>query len=257
MTAHEPPDPELATASETLESLFVDARSDLGTDAEMARVRARLPSVGTGGGTGGGTPSGWAPAAVGGGVMVVIVLAIGLLPASSVRTSSEGIAASAPIAPPSSPSSPALELPRPSSDRGGDRATAQWDIASPMEPVVEARESQPDPSEPTPQHTRTNRRDESPPTIAPVVSREPSELALVREARAVLSRSPGEALDITERAARRYPTGALTPEREVIAIDALSRLGRNAEARRRASAFRTRHPGSALLERLAVIESRL
>jgi hypothetical protein len=41
-----------------------------------------------------------------------------------------------------------------------------------------------------------------------------------------------------------YPNGLLVPEREVLAIDALQRLGRTAEAARRRERFEKRYPDS-------------
>ncbi|WP_224247868.1 hypothetical protein [Hyalangium gracile] len=52
------------------------------------------------------------------------------------------------------------------------------------------------------------------------------------------------ALSRAESHAARFPSGALSQEREVIAIDALVRLGRRAEAEARAEAFRARYPTS-------------
>ena len=50
-----------------------------------------------------------------------------------------------------------------------------------------------------------------------------------------------------------YPRGILAQEREVIAIDALARLGRRREAALRAEAFRSAFPRSAHLSRLAAL----
>jgi hypothetical protein len=56
------------------------------------------------------------------------------------------------------------------------------------------------------------------------------EARLLEAARASLSSSPAQALALTEEHARIYPLGQLGAERELIAIDALLRLGRRGEA---------------------------
>jgi len=73
----------------------------------------------------------------------------------------------------------------------------------------------------------------------------PTEPALLEQARRALASSPATALSLTNQDAARFPRGALAQEREVIAIEALRRLGRGAEADRRAAAFAQAFPGSA------------
>ena len=72
-----------------------------------------------------------------------------------------------------------------------------------------------------------------------------SEAALLAQARSVLATNPRRALALTQEHAKRFPQGALTQEREVIAIEALSRLGQTDAARSRGSDFERRYPGSA------------
>jgi hypothetical protein len=72
-----------------------------------------------------------------------------------------------------------------------------------------------------------------------------NEAALLDGARAALGTDPRRALALTQEHAKRFPHGTLIQEREVIAIDALSRLGQTDAARRRASDFERRYPGSA------------
>jgi hypothetical protein len=73
----------------------------------------------------------------------------------------------------------------------------------------------------------------------------PSEVSLLDQARSELDRNPRRALALTEEHRRRFPSGALVQEREVIAIEALSRLGQTTDARSRGSDFERRYPGSA------------
>jgi len=63
-------------------------------------------------------------------------------------------------------------------------------------------------------------------------------------ARQELGRDPQRALALTQEHARRFPKGILAQEREVIAIEALSRMGRGKDARDRAQDFREQYPGS-------------
>jgi hypothetical protein len=73
----------------------------------------------------------------------------------------------------------------------------------------------------------------------------PSESALLAQAQAALSTNPQRALALTREHKRRYPSGALAQEREVIAIEALNRIGDGDAARKRAKEFETSYPGSA------------
>jgi type IV secretory pathway VirB10-like protein len=73
----------------------------------------------------------------------------------------------------------------------------------------------------------------------------PSEAALLQQAQAALKSDPARSLSLTQEHRRRFPKGALAQEREVIAIDALSRLGRSGEAGKRAEDFGKKYPGSA------------
>jgi outer membrane protein assembly factor BamD (BamD/ComL family) len=70
------------------------------------------------------------------------------------------------------------------------------------------------------------------------------EPALLREAHDALRSSPARALAKAEEHARTFPRGLLAQEREVIAIDALVRLGRRPEAEARAARFAKAYPGS-------------
>jgi hypothetical protein len=76
------------------------------------------------------------------------------------------------------------------------------------------------------------------------------ETALLEQARAALQSRPSEALALTRRHQARFPQGALAQEREVIAIEALERLGRKAAANARAAEFERRYRGSVHQPRL-------
>jgi hypothetical protein len=76
------------------------------------------------------------------------------------------------------------------------------------------------------------------------------EAALLERAQAALRADPSGALALTEQHQRRYPKGALGQEREVIAIEALKRLGRAEAASARAAAFERYYRGSVHRPRL-------
>jgi hypothetical protein len=73
----------------------------------------------------------------------------------------------------------------------------------------------------------------------------PSEAALLEQARHALRSDPARALSLTEQHQLRFPNGALKQEREVIAIEALRRLGRSDQSSERARLFQNQYPDSA------------
>ncbi len=83
-----------------------------------------------------------------------------------------------------------------------------------------------------------------------------AELTLLDRAQDALARSPAQCLRLTAEHARRFPDGVLTQEREVLAIEALLRLGHRAEASTRAARFRSRFPGSAQLPHIDALLAR-
>jgi hypothetical protein len=76
------------------------------------------------------------------------------------------------------------------------------------------------------------------------------ESALLESARVALRTDPKRALQLTQEHAKRYPNGLLCQEREVIAIEALNRLGKRDAAKARGAAFEEQFPDSALGPRL-------
>jgi hypothetical protein len=71
-----------------------------------------------------------------------------------------------------------------------------------------------------------------------------SETKLIESARQKLQSHPAQALALTERHRKLFPTGVLAQEREVIAIEALARLGKSGAAEKRAQAYRADQPHS-------------
>jgi hypothetical protein len=96
--------------------------------------------------------------------------------------------------------------------------------------------------------------DEAVPAPAAEIQEEPeTEPALLARAQDALGHDPGAALAATEAHRRRFPGGVLAQEREVIAIAALARLGRTAEAEAAARRFLSAYPRSAHRRRIEVL----
>lgn len=83
-----------------------------------------------------------------------------------------------------------------------------------------------------------------------------AELALLERARRVMAKDPRRALQLTQEHRRHYLSGQLAEERELLAIEALVKLGDTAQAQRRARAFERTHPNSVHIRRLGVILQR-
>jgi hypothetical protein len=101
-----------------------------------------------------------------------------------------------------------------------------------------------------PQAAREEQREARAPAAtpgAPAPSRAaaPNEAALLDTAQSVLATNPERALALTRAHRQRFPNGVLAQEREVIAIEALSRLGRKDDAKQRSEEFERTYPGSA------------
>lgn len=80
-------------------------------------------------------------------------------------------------------------------------------------------------------------------------------VSLLRDARASLDTRPTHTLTLVERHAAAFPS-MLDQERELIAIEALLRLGRAEEGRARAERFAAEHPRSTYLPRLEALVTR-
>jgi hypothetical protein len=99
--------------------------------------------------------------------------------------------------------------------------------------------------------TKPNR----PPTLSatPAPVDVAGEIRILQSAKAALADRPADTLRLVNDHTRRFPTGILVQEREVIAIEALLRTGRRAEAQARADSFMTAYPKSAHLRRVAAL----
>jgi hypothetical protein len=83
------------------------------------------------------------------------------------------------------------------------------------------------------------------------------EFRLLRAARQAIADRPDRALALTDEHAQRFPSGMLGQEREAIAVEALVKLGREAQARTRARTFLTAHPDSPYRSRIETAIGRL
>jgi hypothetical protein len=84
----------------------------------------------------------------------------------------------------------------------------------------------------------------------PVVSKAPADITTLQRARRLLSDKPEDALLLTRQHATQYPRSEFSEEREALRIEALVRLGRQAEARRHFQSFAVDHPRSVYLRRM-------
>jgi hypothetical protein len=242
---------------ESLEDFVHDMRADVLSDESLDRVTDRLAPIlggagaaGAGAAAGAATATGATGAAVAGtgtlsglvtvkwvGVAVVLLAAAGgstyLLRGSDDRAAPiKPDARAAPARIPQSVVEPEPDpaiLPR-------DEGLVPAAVAPPPESVRRRRalhrrrpvpEAEPEPPEPG--------------AVSSAVVLEHRQL---REARRVLARDPAKALSLVREHERSFPHGALRPEREVIAIEALARLGRTDSARARAARFVERWPSS-------------
>jgi hypothetical protein len=120
---------------------------------------------------------------------------------------------------------------------------------APEPPATAVASAPPPPAEPEP--AVAPRR--PPPSVASSPRTADSlaeETAKLERARRALGSDPGGALALLDEHAAAFPSGKLGAERELLAIDALVRLGRRDEARVRARAMLARSPGGLYAERL-------
>lgn len=256
--------------------------AELGTSDQLARVAAKLGPLlggsggvgGTGAGGGGGVagPSKGASSLLGSGATVKLAVSLGVgavLVASAsyvaLRPPSAGVRSPASIGTLSAtsnaaearegsapPTAFAASNSAASATTNGDSpheesAPASASLASP--PAVSARSE-------TPRAPSRHPPPDIPASVAsPSLPADPpeSEVQTLQRAQDSLRAEPARALAICDEHARRFPRGLLNEEREVIAVDALTRLGRRDEALVRARGFREAHPSSGHLGRIEVI----
>jgi len=206
-----------ADAPPRLKSLFAAARNEVATDRELADLAARLgPMLG---------PS--APGPVPGASLLMklgagaVIAAVGL--GGGYYARSKLTHRSDPNLPVSAPQAVAPAQPVPAIPEAPSTPTTA--------PEADAPPAAPSPSVHGAEHkAAAAHRDEA---------------SLLEQARHALAGNPARALALTTEHAKTFPNGVLAQEREVIAIAALRRLGRTAEAERRAESFDRNYPNSA------------
>jgi len=121
---------------------------------------------------------------------------------------------------------PRHRTPTPSSSAGRSRLPSRRDLASPASEASPAK-----------------------PSSAAFDSALSAEVTALGPARSALAAGDYDAaLAATDAHARQFPGGVLAQEREALAIQALGRAGRTAEAQERARRFQQRYPTSTLLD---------
>jgi hypothetical protein len=153
---------------------------------------------------------------------------------------------------------------RPAANEAPDLPPTAPSIASPA--IEEAVPTAPTPMAPPPTTARSEEDGDEEDHEAPAVrvrrdEPEPldplaEETRLVRAAHDALEPAPRRALRIASEHARRFPDGVLTAERELLAIDALARLGRLDAARARRDGLARRFPSSPYVARADAILAR-
>lgn len=247
-----------ASTDELLRGALEAGKADLPSAAELAALAAKLgPIVGGGpGAPGGGSPAASGAGAMSGAAKLAAVVGLGAAVAlggaaylgafspaaptsgSAIATASASASATASANATASASASAMANAMANAStttsamasatagaRAGTAASAR--VAIPSAAPSATAERTPEPLEP--------------------------EATLLGRAQDALRSDPARALALCERHARDYPGALLGQEREVIAVDALTKLGRTAEAKARARRFRDQHPSSSHLGRLKVL----
>jgi hypothetical protein len=224
--AESPPEGAADEGEQLVRELLTDARKDLPTSHQLGRLAAALgpaffasagTAVGTAAGVGTTKLVGWVVA----GFTAVAVTGAGAWYVTGSPGDAAAPAASARDVRPHAPRQPARSEPTGRAEQAPPPASA---VQAPPHPAPPKGAPAPNPRE--------------------SAKSGPSEAQLLESARAALSKDPARALALAREHERRFPRGALTQEREVIAIQALARLERDAEARRRAQGFEQRFPAS-------------
>ena len=211
-----------------LRDVLQAAKADVGTDAQVARLGARLgPLLG---------PAVLAPAAgLGTAATASGAAKLGLAALALMIAGGGAWLYSAPGSPPQSATPPA-----PISARTAPTPPSQV-VPPAAEAPAAAAPASPASVEPA---------EEAKPATKPAPVAQVSEAELLEQARGALRSDPARALARANEHRTRFPRGVLVQEREVIAITALRQLGRSAEADRRTEAFSKAFPGSAFQRKL-------
>jgi len=242
--SEDPPRLSQDSASEPLRrlsDLVERSRADVATDEQLQRLEAGLaPIIGPAGGHGPGGHG--SPAGAGGGASVgagAILKAAAATVAAAFAAGGVWLATSRAPAPPGHPTAPAATL--------AERAGAVAGATQPME------RSAPPPAEPAAAPSGLDEAAKAAGVDAPRTRATVSEADLLGQAQASIASNPARALALAERHRQLFPHGVLVQEREVLAIEALERMGRRTEASRRADRFSKAFPGSAHRSKIETI----
>lgn len=141
----------------------------------------------------------------------------------------------------SQPAAPALTPPPAAPAAMGARPTGAVALPKAAEPAVVPESATPSPA----------------PRVVKEAPASWDEPQLIERARKALASEPRRALLLTQEHQRRFPAGALSVERDLIALEALAHAGQTAEAKRRALAFEAKYPKSIHLPRVRALLERL
>lgn len=239
-------DPSRLVSSDDVPASLRDALRDAGADGPSpGEVRAITAGLGAALGPGAGGPSG--AASVGGGVgagkLAAIVGAAALIAGGLVWSAKT---TSPPVPPPES-----MEVSAPASPTPKATETAEaTPLPPPVQPEAEQNEAPPEesvisaPVSPPQRATHGEDKAKAPPPAASNTVAKPSEAALLDAARRALTQDPKRTLAYAEQHRSLYPRGMLAQEREVLVVEALRRLGRYDDAKKRDEDFRSRYPSS-------------
>lgn len=231
-------------AAAPIRELLEAAHQDLGSDAEVAELAARLGPV-------------LSPAAPPGGAAAPAQAAAGALLGKGLAGLAVlgAVAAGLVLGRPADGDPPAAPQPTgrdragasPAPTPGSEAAAAPPTVAAPPPALREVAASRPE--EPAPRQVPASPAPAAPNLQTPPPAGE-TEGALLARARAALGRDAAAALALTREHAARFPRAMLGEEREVLAIEALVALGRRDEASARATRLLAADPGSAYRRRL-------
>ncbi len=223
--------------------------AELGTDEQLAAVAARLGPILGASGTGTGAAAGGTKTAstLIGGTAAKVMGVLGIGAALTVSVGYLATRSPTPPSPEGRPSSVIHDPPAPTNVASPAHAPVPKDEGSPpspsTKPVATAR----------PSNRAAPTRVESAASPSAQIETPDAEVRLLHRAQDSLRGESLQALAICDEHGRRFPNGLLSQEREVIAIEALTRLGRLDDAKTRARRFRKANPSSSHLGRIEVL----
>ncbi len=232
-----------AATPESLRSALAAARVD-GPDARrLALIASQLPILGAGIATGVGAGSAAAATSGLSGLMIAVLAALltggGIAGYLATRpTPLENTVQNTPGPVPAAPTQ-AVVVP------GSLAPPAPKPVAEPRATAHDTFIRRPRPNRsPTPAPL---------PLSAPAPGDVAGEIRLLQSAKAALADRPAETIQLVNDHTRHFPSGILVQEREVIAIEALLRTGKTADAHARAQSFMKTYPKSAHRRRVAAL----